>query len=96
MAEAHVAAMEKPEAGGKRFFVVQGHFSNQQIADIIKKNFPDLADKTPAQREPNDGMPTGGLYDIDNSRSKNVLGLKYKPLEATVVDLVKVLREMGA
>jgi len=96
VAEAHVAAMEKPEAGGNRFFIVQGHFSNQQLADIISKEFPDLSDKLPEKREENDGFPADGLYKIDNSRSKQILGLQYKSLNQSIVDLVKVLKEMGA
>lgn len=36
--EAHVAAYEKPEAGGNRFFIVADeYFSNQDIADIYRK-----------------------------------------------------------
>lgn len=95
MAEAHVAAL-KPEAGGKRFFVTAGNISNQEIADIIKTNFPELADRLPSTAEPNSGYPEGGVYSADNSRSKAVLGLNYLSLEKSVVDLVKVLKEMGA
>jgi len=96
VAQAHVAAMEKPEAGSKRFFITEGYFSNQKILSIIKKEFPELKEKLMESDEPNDGFPEGGLYKIDNSRSKEVLRLEYIPLKQTVVDLVKVLREMGA
>lgn len=96
VAEAHVNALLKPSAGGKRFFVVAGRFSNFQIASIIKKRYPQLRDRLPSVDEPNDGFPEGGVYDADNSRSKDILGLNYKTLEQSVTDLVDVLLKMGA
>lgn len=47
LALAHVRAAELPEAGGKRFFITAGHFSNRMMADIIKEGRPDLADQLP-------------------------------------------------
>ncbi|KAA8910670.1 hypothetical protein FN846DRAFT_938130 [Sphaerosporella brunnea] len=98
VAAAHVAAFEKPEAAGKRFFIVEGsYFSNQQIADIIVKNFPEYKDQVPAQREANDGFnyKEGEIYTVDNSRSKQVLGLKYHTFEQSVVDTIKSLKALG-
>ena len=96
VATAHVNAIERPEAGGKRFSVAAGQFSNQQIADIIVKNFPQLTNKLPATREPNDGYPDGGVYNGDNTRSKEILGLEYTSLEKSITDLVTVLLQMAA
>lgn len=95
VAAAHVAAFEKPDAGGKRYFLVAGTFTNQLIADIIVKNFPEYKNNVPEKREPNDGYPEGGFYGFDNSRSKEILGIKYHTLEESVVDLVKSLKERG-
>ncbi len=93
VALAHVKALEVPEAGGKRFFVTAGHYSNAEIAEIIKKDFPDLADKLPAEIKSD---KPADVYDIDNSRSKELLGLKYRSLEGTVDDTVKSLLAVGA
>lgn len=38
-ARAHILAMEKPEAGGKRLFTTPGATSNHEIADIVRANF---------------------------------------------------------
>lgn len=65
------------------------------IADIIKKDFPEYADQLPEVREPNDGLPEGGCYKVDNSRSTEILGLSYRSLEESVKDLVVALKEMG-
>lgn len=39
VAAAHVAAFEKPEARGKRFFLVGGKHTPQLAADVIAKHF---------------------------------------------------------
>src|SRR5947209_5787506 len=92
VAEAHVNAFEKDATG--RFLVTAGKFSNQQVVNIIHKRFPELADKLP-KATADDGIPTE-LYGVDNSRSVEVLGLKYRSLETCVVDLVNSLKKMGA
>ena len=93
VALAHVKALEVPEAGGKRFFLTAGHYSNADIAEIIKKDFPDLADKLPAEIKSD---KPADVYGYDNSRSKEVLGLKYRRLEGTIDDTVKSMLAVGA
>lgn len=98
VAEAHVSAFEKPDAANKRFFVTAGYFSNKEIVQIIKKNFPrykDLpSDSTPGGDYP-EGTPDKGLYKYNNKRSIEVLGLKYKSLEQSIVDSVKSFQAKG-
>jgi nucleoside-diphosphate-sugar epimerase len=47
LALAHVLAIEKPDAGGKRFFIVSSHFSNKEIAKIIDEEFPKFGPHLP-------------------------------------------------
>jgi nucleoside-diphosphate-sugar epimerase len=98
VAEAHVAAFEKAEAANKRFFVTAGKFSNKEICQIIKKNFPDFkdlpSDSTPGGDYP-EGTPEKGLYGYSNKRSIEMLGLKYKSLEQCIVDTVKSFQKKG-
>lgn len=92
-----MAALEKDSAGGKRFFISsENNFSNQMIVDIIKKEFPQYATGLPEEREPNNGLPEEGCYTANNTRSKEILGVSYRALNESIVDLVKVLQEMGA
>lgn len=93
IALAHVRAIEREEAQGKRFFVTAGFFRNSEIADIIKKNFPDLAGQFPEKYET---LPESFPFKIDNSRSRDVLGIEYRTLEQSITDLVKSLKEAGA
>lgn len=98
VAEAHVNAFEKPDAANKRFFVTAGYFSNKEITQIIKKNFPqykDLpGDSTPGGDYP-EGTPDQGLYTYNNKRSIDILGLKYQSLEQCIVETVKSFQAKG-
>jgi len=96
LALAHVRAIELDEAANKRFFVTAGYFSNKEIADIIRKNFPEYKDKLPSPETKGGDYPEAGVYKYDNSRSLKVLGLKYRPLEESIVDTVKSLKAVGA
>jgi len=95
VALAHVLAAEKPEAAGKRFFVIaEEPFSNRQIAQVIAKNFPDIKD-LPTDKTPGGDLAEEGVAKSDNSRSKEVLGLKYRDFNSTIVDTVKSLQQVG-
>lgn len=93
IALAHVRAIEREEAQGKRFFVTAGFFRNSEVVDIIKKNFPDLVGQFPDKYET---LPKEFPFKYDNSRSRSVLGLEYRSLEESITDLVKSLKEAGA
>jgi nucleoside-diphosphate-sugar epimerase len=94
VALAHVRAIEVPEAGGERFFVTAGFFSNKRIADIIRETHPELHSKLPPADSPDD-FPTN-VFEFDNSKSQRVLGLEYRPLKQTVSDTIKSLLDVGA
>ncbi|KAF2973232.1 hypothetical protein GQX73_g389 [Xylaria multiplex] len=96
LALGHALAVEKPEAGGKRFFMVGGKFSNKEIAEIIGEEFPDLRDNLPVGEALKSGdYPARGTYGFDSSRSKEVLGLTYRPLKDSIVDAVKSLQKIS-
>lgn len=95
LALAHVKAMELPAAAGKRFFVTAGHFTNKEVAEIIRKNFPELEKELPGKDVKGGDYPVGGLYGFDNSRTKEVLGIKFTGLEECIVDTVKSLKAVA-
>lgn len=92
VALAHVRAVVKPDAGGKRFYVVGGYFSNKRLADIIRERRPELDGKLPPPGEAVDDFPAD-VYGFDNSRSREVLGIEYRGLEESVGDTVRSILE---
>lgn len=92
VALAHVLAMEKDEASGKRFFTIHGIASNKDVAEVISKNFPEYKDRVPTGEGLEAGALHGVWYGSDNSRSKEVLGLEYTSLEKSVCDTVRSLK----
>jgi len=76
VADAHVKAMEVEKAANKRFFCVAGTFCNRDVVDIIRKNFPKHAAGLPKESAKGGNKPDA-FFDFDNSRSKEILGLKY-------------------
>lgn len=83
------------EAGGKRFFVTAGYFTNKRVVDVIREKFPQLDDKLPSKKDSEDDLPED-IYGFDNKRSVEVLGIKYRSLEETVVDTAESLLAVGA
>lgn len=76
VATAHIrGGIELPEAGGKRILVSTGNFVNLQIANIIARNFPRLADKLPAEFGVDEGLDM--RLNFDNSASKALLGIDW-------------------
>lgn len=74
--------MELEQAANKRFFITEGYFSNAEIAEVARKD-PELKNVAKAGTKGGD-YPEGGrasLYKFDNSRSVEILGLKYRPFE---------------
>ena len=96
LALAHIRAAESSEAQGKRFFITAGYFSNEEIADIIRDNFPALKDNLPSKGIKGGSYPEEGLYEDDNSQTKDLLGIEFKSLKDSIVDTVKSLQAAGA
>lgn len=96
LALAHVKAAELPEAANKRFYVTAGRFSNEEVADIMRDNFPELKNELPAKGTAGGEYPKEGLFQYDNSRVKEVLGIEFRSLKECVVDTVKSLQAVGA
>ncbi|KAJ5739275.1 hypothetical protein N7533_012059 [Penicillium manginii] len=93
VALAHVRAIEVEKAGGQRFFVTAGYFSNKDIVENIRQSHPKLESNLPPSDSPSD-LPEN-IYKIDNTRSQEVLGLKYRPLKETISDTVESLLTVG-
>ncbi|KAG8713455.1 methylglyoxal reductase (NADPH-dependent) gre2 [Ceratobasidium sp. 394] len=100
IANAHVAAIEKPGAGNQRFLISGGTFSIGQVADYIWKHYPERAQaKGVPKSTPQNGFPAEGNYYPDNRKSKEILGLGYNSFENMLKDqleqFVALEKELG-
>ncbi|KAB5527978.1 hypothetical protein GE09DRAFT_410038 [Coniochaeta sp. 2T2.1] len=102
VALAHVRALTVPieetggGGGGGRFYVVSGYFTNKRVADVIRREFPEVvaAGRLPGgkegvvEEEEEDDLPED-VYRFDNGKSRRVLGSEYRGLEESVRDTVR-------
>lgn len=93
VAQAHLRAFEIPEAGGQRFFVSMGNYSNQRVIEILREKILELRDRVPVGK-PGSGFGGVELYTPDTSKLIRVLGLKYRNLDQTIVDAARSFLEL--
>ncbi|KAK6462144.1 protein induced by osmotic stress [Scheffersomyces coipomensis] len=94
VAKAHILAFEKEEAAGKRFLLAAKRFDFQLILDVVRENFPDLADKLPV------GTPGSTDFsawkNLNANNTYNILNFEFVPYDKTIVDSIKQLKEYNA
>ena len=103
---AHIAAMEKPEAGGQRFIASGPFLWLLEVSKILKEKLPDLASKAPTRKAPKFMVRIMAIFDpgaraliqdigqrndFDTTRATEVLGITARPVEETIVDCAKSL-----
>ncbi|VUC29006.1 unnamed protein product [Clonostachys rosea] len=88
LAKAHVRALEVPEAGNERFFIVGGRYSYQQTADVLRASprIPEVLKKNIPLGKPGHNYPGPNIYDVNNSKSIRILGVEYRSFEESIVD----------
>lgn len=85
VARAHLFALENEKAVGKRLLMSNGHFSFQQIADIINARYPGKAPKGTPGTGPTDILT---LAKVDNTATRKLLDFEFISLEKSVLDTV--------
>jgi len=92
VAEAHLKGLKTPEAAGKRFLVATETLKWGEIAKILQDEFKEKGFKTHTN-ESDKVDPI--ITRFDNTASKEVLGIKYRPMKETVADMVNKMIETG-
>ena len=110
VAAAHIAAMDKPEAAGKRFLVVGENIWYADMANLVFAEFNPLGYKTCTMPLPdfavwfakwfNNGAkwmyPALGKHLHYNTENmKTVLGITPRPVKETIIDMCYSMIEMG-
>ncbi len=108
VADAHVAAMEKPEAAGQRFLMGDAMLSYAQIGEVLREAFPDR--KLPKGELPNwllkllsNVQPVlkqivpelGKRRSYTNAKARDVLGIDFIPAKDAVLASANTLIDLG-
>jgi nucleoside-diphosphate-sugar epimerase len=93
LADAHWLAATTRGASNTRMIICGGRASSQNISDALRKNVPELRTKTPK------GVPGGNplsknAYYCSSEKAQKVLGLRFRSMEETFVDLARQLVEL--
>ncbi|CCE90912.1 SDR family oxidoreductase TDEL_0C00230 [Torulaspora delbrueckii] len=96
VAKAHLVAFQKDEAIGQRLLTTNGRFVYQDLVDIINEDFPQLKGKVIVGK-PGAGKQLYGTFpDVNNTRSKEILGFEFISLHKSVHDTAaQVLKKEG-
>jgi nucleoside-diphosphate-sugar epimerase len=93
LAEGHYVAAFAPGVGNSRYLFTRGRISNQEIADILRKNLPEAEERIPLGTPGTVSLPPNA-FDADNGPAKKVLGIKFRSHDETFRDLGKQLLEL--
>ncbi|KAJ6595873.1 D-lactaldehyde dehydrogenase [Mycena vulgaris] len=96
VASAHVLALEKEAAGGKRFLVSRSFYVYQDWLDVVQDILPSIPGDIPASRiaELPKGVRGAGKAAVqalafDGRKAERVLGISYRSMEETAEDALK-------
>ncbi|KAK4052784.1 hypothetical protein OIV83_002071 [Microbotryomycetes sp. JL201] len=86
VAKTHFLAATRPEAAGQRYLTIAHHFDNTNVAEIVRKHFPEHA-----HRIPNVETRSVSHYKTDSSLIEKHFNFEWFPLDRTIVDTAREL-----
>ena len=97
VADAHVLALTKAEAANNRFITSARPYCMQEVADILRSHAPELEGKIPkGQPERVDEVNDPKTMSVaSGNKATEKLGLQYRSLKETTVDMYESLKARG-
>ncbi len=94
VAALHITAMTTPEAAGRRYLALADGptVTWLEIAQLLRDRLGPLAARVPTEEAPGDELPQ---LTIRNDRAKQELHFRPRPAEATIVETVESMRDLG-
>lgn len=89
VAYAHLVAFEKPEAAGQRLLLNSGPFVTQSILNVMNDNIPAVRGKIPVGDRESEKKDLEETVNVDNSKTKAILGRPLIDLKKSVVDSIE-------
>lgn len=87
VADAHIKALENPNASGNRYLCTNGYLEFKDIADILREEFP--KNKIPSKTLPNFMVKLFSIFDKETKPILNDLGAK------RTIDNSKIIKELN-
>ncbi|KAF9560631.1 NAD-P-binding protein [Agrocybe pediades] len=94
LAAAHVNALTKEAAGGKRLLICAGSIGWQDTRDIVYSLRPDLYESGVLPRGKHDSK-TSILWDYNGEKAKSILGLEYRDIKHIALDMITDFERRG-
>ncbi|KAF5312294.1 hypothetical protein D9619_003807 [Psilocybe cf. subviscida] len=94
IAQAHILALQKPEAGGERIIISAGNITWQSTRNLLQKLYPEYysSEILPAGN-PGDTGDITAIY--DGQKGKRILGIEYKSIEEIAKDTITDFKARG-
>ncbi|OBA23424.1 NAD(P)-binding protein [Metschnikowia bicuspidata var. bicuspidata NRRL YB-4993] len=90
VADAQIAVLEK-DLSNKRLVLASEKFAGQDLIDILNANFESLRGKIPTGNPGTGAEIRNQLSNVDNTKTNELLKLKYTDLETSLTDMVRQL-----
>jgi len=91
LAAAHRLAFERDQEG--RFLIFNGNYDWAQAADVARKHFPEKASKIAEVKDSDRLVGNPKIFKLDTTRSRELLGVEYAPVEDVLKDAIAQLYE---
>ena len=96
VAKAHLLAFQREDTIGKRLLMSEGDFNTQDIVNQLNADFPVLKGKIPVGNPAEGVNGKKAIAQADNSKTKALLGFKFRSLKETVDDTAaQILKHEG-
>ncbi|SCU83696.1 LADA_0C13014g1_1 [Lachancea dasiensis] len=94
VSKAHQLAFERENLAGQRLILSEGRFTLQDIADTINADFPELRGKIVVGKPGSSKEKLSSIAKLDNSKTKALLGFKFKTFREAVDDTTAQILKM--
>ncbi|SCU89865.1 LADA_0F00188g1_1 [Lachancea dasiensis] len=94
VSKAHQLAFEREDLIGQRLILSEDRFTLQDFADTINADFPELKGKIAVGKPGSSKERLSSVATLDNSKTKALLGFKFKTFRETVDDTTAQILKM--
>ena len=92
VARAHFLAIDNPEAKNRRYILSGEEMTKHQIVEVLTQSFGGYGFQPGCEKLDDSAV---GQISVDNSASREHLGVQYRPLKQTIIEMIDSLLASG-